>query len=129
MIYYLFVPSLLRRGDFLPTQLEQPVHEPVEIDEKAYDLAKVLPMHLHQLVRGFYQEISLMVKEIGDEKVIVLNAVSHKTCEEHGCDDENCRLNVHRNSVQIPFRQLDEILDEMFHERHRKYPADSPLPK
>lgn len=128
MIYYLFAPTLLKRGNFLPTQLERPEHKPVEIDGKAYDLAKTLPILLHQLVRGAYEEIRLTTKEIDGEQFIILDAASHKTCEEQGCQ-EKCWVTIHDNSVQIPFRQLDEILDEMFHERHRKYPADSPLPK
>ncbi len=95
------------------------------IDRKSYMLASLLPMYLDQLRAGEYSEISITVQTDNDETTFILNAVSHQTCEEHGCQDDDCRLIQHQNSIAIPMRNLDQIIDALFYSMHKKKPSSS----
>lgn len=91
-----------------------------DFDPKAITLAKLFPMYLNQLRAGEFSELVLTVIEEEGETTFVLNAVSHKTCEEHGCQDDDCRQVMHANSVTIPMRDLDKIIDALFIISHQK---------
>ncbi len=90
-----------------------------DFDQKAYALARMFPMYLDHLRNGEYSELSITVTEVDGETVFVLNAVSHKTCEEHGCQDDDCRQILHAKSIAIPMRDLDKIIDALFYSVHQ----------
>ncbi len=91
-----------------------------DFDQKTIALARLFPMYLDQLRVGEFSELVLTVTEKDGETIFVLNAVSHKTCEEHGCQDDDCRQVMHANSITIPMRDLDKIIDALFIHSHQK---------
>ncbi len=90
-----------------------------DFDQKAYALARMFPMYLDHLRTGECSELSITVSEVDSETVFVLNAVSHKTCEEHGCQDDDCRQVLHAKSIAVPMRDLDKIIDALFYSVHQ----------
>lgn len=90
-----------------------------EFDQKAYTLARMFPMYLDHLRNGEYSELSITVIEEDGETIFLLNAVSHKTCAEHGCQDDDCRQVMHAKSIAIPMRNLDQIIDALFYSVHQ----------
>lgn len=91
-----------------------------DFDQKALALARLFPMYLDQLRAGEFGELVLTVIEEDGETIFVLNAVSHKTCEEHRCKDDDCRQVIHANSITIPMRDLDKIIDALFYNSHQR---------
>ncbi len=88
-------------------------------DQKAYALARMFPMYLDHLRNGEYSELSITVNEVDGETVFMLNAVAHRTCEEHGCQDDDCRKIIHDKSIKVPMRDLDKIIDALFYSVHQ----------